>query len=159
MYHEIYFRYAAVKPPFHNHVLRGNYDIMAQSLMKIIQISISMMKNKGEIYCCSDGFEEGYLKEKSIKLFPINTPDEWLLLFTMDDKNCCLGLFDQEATFYLRAGAEPLCDISQGEVQSGFFELYGYDGEVLKIYEALKEEFQGFFILESAKKHLDEISS
>jgi hypothetical protein len=157
MYVEIFNRYAAVKPPFHNHVLRGNYNLAAKSLMEIIRKSLSMLDIQGEIYCCRDGFEAGFVKEPDREIFSARRPGQWRELFTMDEKNRCLGLFDDEALFYMRVGIEPVCDISEGEVQSGFFELYGRDGDILKIYEALKERFEGFFIVESAKKHLDEI--
>jgi hypothetical protein len=146
-----------IKPPFHNHVLRGNYNIEAKSLVQIVQISFSMLSIKGDIYCCPDGFEAGYMKETQREIFPIQQPELWISIFTMDEENRCLGLFDESAAFYMRVGVEPMCDISEGEVQSGFFELYGCDRDILKIYEILKVKFEGFFILESAKKHLDEI--
>lgn len=156
MYFEMYRRFMGIRPPFHNHVLRGNYDLTAASLCKVIRTSLSMLNPKA-LWCCPDGFEAGDMGIKERRPFPAGEPKKWAKILTMDEKNRCLGIFDEEFTFYLRTGITPAENVARGEARGGFFELYGNDREILSIYEALKEKFDGFFVLESAKKHLDEI--
>ncbi len=59
--------------------------------------------------------------------------------------------------FYIRADLEPGENVAGGEARSGGFEFYGPDSLIAGIYRDLADRYGGFFILESAKKHLEEI--
>ena len=157
MYRDLYKSYLQIRPPFHNRVLRGNYDIPEAWLIEIIALCLSMRDGETQLYHCPDGVEAGFILGGEKLLFPENEQGRWAQILTLNEENQCAGIFDEGQTFYIRAGLEREDEVSAGEQRSGFFELYAPDKLTQAVYEHIKTRFDGFFILESAKKHLDEI--
>lgn len=156
MYYEVYDRFVKCGRPFHNTVVRCNYDIPMHLLPQIIELSLNIACKENKLYSAVDGFEAGLYRIKEKQEFN-PTKDNICSLLENGNETTMFGIFPNDLSFYIRTYLEPSEAVAINETRGGWFELYGDDVLVAEVYEILKSKFDGFFIIESAKKHLEEI--
>ncbi|MPM85473.1 hypothetical protein SDC9_132554 [bioreactor metagenome] len=155
MHTMVFNRYALIKPPFHNRVVRSNYDIPKDALCEIIAYSLKQAGAEHFLYAY-DGFEQGICHVKKVMKSDIAAVNFEKLLLAVPEGGA-LGLFDDEINFYIRCSLEPAVCVAKNESQSGIFEFYGADLLTVPLFDKFRQDYDGFFLMESAKKHLDEI--
>lgn len=143
------------KPPFHQKVVRTNYEIPEPYLKKCVDLAL---KNVSELLCCDDYLEVSY---QTLETTLSISKSEFFMRFTelvQKPRGVTLGLFDETRSFYMRVYLAPREEFRQNEPYCGGLELFGEEAAMRRIYHTLCNEIDAHFILEGAKKYLEEIS-
>jgi len=155
MYFKLYERFICGRTPFHNRMLRSNYALPEDVLYGVIGLCLGELLGDGEkLLFCGDGVEDGRVGERNA--VSVDRGEAEKMLVPSGD-GLAAGFFNEEMSFYIRASLEPEQDVAPGEIRGGEFELYCGDAAVDRLYGEITARWDGFFIVESAKKHLEEI--
>lgn len=143
------------KPPFHQKVVRCNYEIPEPMLKKCVELSL---KDASELFCCDDYLEISYQVEESARCI---SKQELLARFTelvQKPRGTALGIFDESHSFYLRVFLAPKEEFLPREEACGEFELFGGEERMRQVHRTFCDTVDAHFIIEGAKTYLDEIS-
>ncbi len=144
MYEQVRKNIAAGIPPFNDSVLYPIQEATKEVLTAFIKDVLSLQDEK--IYTALDCFELSYesIHEKK-ELAVLEIPE----LITLKS-GTFMGFFDEKISFYLRASAEPLEDISETEGSLGSFELYAVAPFLEKAKTIAREKYDLFVTSEGA---------
>ena len=142
--------------PFHQKVLRFNYDIPVESLKRALEIVFEHFDSQ-QLCIASDFFEYSNQTVLSYQMMPLKDFYNRLETCGLKDEMVKTGVFDPNISYYIRLYIENEKEISQGLLQSGNFELYTKDNDIQVIYDKIHEEIPAHLLLDGAKKYLDEI--
>ena len=68
-----------------------------------------------------------------------------------------INIFDADIKLFTRFCLETAENVSLQNVRCGELEIYGGERDILALHSTLCESYDGFFVLDSSKKHLEEI--
>lgn len=155
MYIKAYEKLMQYKVPFHQKVLRLNYDIPLDMLQNLIDIIYEYLP-KDKIYTCLDYFEESNQLVLNNEISSVSK---------IDNLNDCrtgnsmikTAFFNKNLDYYMRVLVNNSDELSTNELLSGNIELYVKEDIIMKIYNRAKSCINAHILIEGAKNFLDEI--
>lgn len=161
MYNKVFKRYISYNVPFHQKVLRFNYDVPLDSVIKAVKI-ILLSVSSGEIFVCRDNLEYSTetldFAEKLQKQELLHRIENNIWEFKAENSMVKTAFFDKEITFYLRLFIDDKGNKSHNEEYSGNIMLFTSDSAIFPICEKISKEISAHILLDGAKNYLDEIS-
>lgn len=150
--------------PFHNKVLRFNYDLPLEQLssdLTTILLIIQRIYPGDEVLKTEDRQEWDQMLTKHCEkmsfegLLEVTRDTEKLYHFGYESPWIRVGLFNNKMDWYLRLFLEKDEHLSKGERRCGNLELYAAEDVILSAQKAL-EGCLGHLIAESARKYVEE---
>jgi len=166
MYDKVYERLFRNISPFHNKVLRYNYDLPLKDLSEIIGIMTDFIVLKYHteiIYASPDRLEYDGRSSRECRKLSLNEFKEILAdtnklyQFANEHEWMKLGLFDEKLEWYMRVFVENDMNIGPFEPRVGNVELYTNDHLMERIASCLENIPVGHMLIEGAKKYIEEI--
>ncbi|WHH59028.1 hypothetical protein [Petroclostridium sp. X23] len=166
MYDKVYERVLRSMTPFHNKVLRFNYDLPLEHLgkaLKTVMIKIEKCFCSQVVYKAQDRLEydgRAVREHEEIKLsdlYAIFEDEQRLYLLGNEYEWMKVGLFGEELDWYLRIFIEDDNNLGESELRTGNMEIYVCDEVMQLILKDVEGLQMGHILLEGAKKYIEEI--
>ena len=150
---EIYRAAMLSKPPFHNRMIKSVYEVSRPVLGEILTRLVRFQSTKhfwipdileGDNFNCIP--IEICLNEESVECLLESGGDFYYI-----------NIFDADVRLFTRFCLEIAENVSPQNVRCGELEIYGGERDILVLHRMLCESYDGFFVLDSSKKHLEEI--
>ena len=152
---EIFTLWVNCKPPFHQKVVRSNYEIPEPLLKKCVEL---VLEDTSELVYCDDFLEISYQTLSTANSISKQALLDRFTELVQKPRGTAVRIFDKSHSFYLRIILAPKEEFGTDEMFYGGFELYGEEEQMQQVYNVFCKEINAHFILEGAKKYLDEIS-
>ncbi len=161
MYLALYQKLKRDQPPFHQKVLRMNYEIPVGQVYQAASRCFQAVGARGTLLLAPD-FLECEIPVTQ-ELFSVSREHFYQAVFAhvipMGQRypGARTGVFDGSGAWYLRLYAEDPADVSRGSFLCGNFELYAPDEALKAAEQFIGKTVEGHLITEGAKKYLEEI--
>ncbi len=147
--------------PFHQKMLRMNYDIPLGETYKCIKICFDAVGADENIYCTPDIYEYSSDCIDEIKVFDRDTFFDAVFMYALPIAlkypGAKTGIFDKSLKWYIRLFVDDPENVSGDDLLSANFELYTSDNYIEAAKSKIERQIEGHLILEGAKKYLEQI--
>lgn len=161
MYAAFYQKLKGDQPPFHQKVLRMNYEIPIGQIYQAVLRCFEAIGAEETLLFAPDFLECEVPVTQEAYSVPRDSFYQAVFahVIPMGQRypGARTGVFDQTGDWYLRLYAEDPEDVSQGAFLCGNFELYASDEMLQRAEQAVKKTVEGHLITEGAKTYLEEI--
>lgn len=148
-------------PPFHQKMLRMNYDIDLGEVMTALRLIFPAIGAEELLYTTPDRWECDQPLCEEVKVFSRDTFFQAVLTYAapmpLRFVGGKTGIFDQTFSWYLRLFADDPANVAPDELLCGNFELYTDDTRLQAAYDALHKKISGHLIVDGAGKYLAEL--
>ena len=145
--------------PFHQKVLRLNYDIPLGELFSLIRIYLKAVGADSLLYTTPDFLECGIRFSEEVKVFDRDSFVKGVLSYATPMgaryPGAKTGVFDKNQKWYLRLFVDDPENVSGDEFLSGNCELYAQDARLAVARQEAEQKINGHFLLEGAKKYIE----
>lgn len=155
MNQKIFSLWVNCKPPFHQKVVRSNYEIPESLLKKCVEIAL---EDRAALQCCDDYLEVSYQVVGSAQSISKQDLLTHFIQLAQKPRGTALGIFDESLSFYLRVFLAPKEEFAPGAEACGGFEFFGGEERMRQVHRIFCNTIDAHFIIEGAKTYLDEIS-
>ena len=147
--------------PFHQKMLRMNYDIPLGETYKCIKICFDAVGADENIYSTPDIYEYSSDCIDEIKVFDRDTFFDAVFMYALPIAlkypGAKTGIFDKSLKWYIRLFVDDPENVSGDDLLSANFELYTSDNYIEAAKSKIERQIEGHLILEGAKKYLEQI--
>ena len=147
--------------PFHQKMLRMNYDIPLGEVYKCIKICFDAVSADENIYVTPDIYEYSSDCLSEIKVFDRDTffdaIFQYALPIGLQYPGAKTGIFDKTLKWYIRLFIDEPDNVKEGEFLTANFEFYTSDNFIGKAKEGVEKRIEGHLIVEGAKKYLEQV--
>lgn len=162
MYQELFQKLRENQPPFHQKVLRLNYNVPIGQVYKAVCCCFEAVGAEETLIFAPDFLEceipvteEAYTVSRSSFFQAVFSH---VVPMSRRYPGAGTGVFDQSGNWYLRLLTEDLEDVSPGDFLCGNFELYAPDEALQAAKRSVAETVEGHLLVEGAKKYIEEIT-
>ena len=145
--------------PFHQKVLRLNYDIPLGELFSLIRIYLKAVGADSLLYTTPDFLECGIRFSEEVRVFDRDSFFKGVLSYATPMgaryPGAKTGVFDKNQKWYLRLFVDDPENVSGDEFLSGNCELYAQDAWLAVVRQEAEQKINGHFLLEGAKKYIE----
>ncbi len=147
--------------PFHQKMLRMNYDIPLGEVYKCIKMCFDAVGANDDIYVTPDIYEYSSECVSEIKTFDkatfFDAIFQYALPLGLKYPGARTGIFDKTLKWYIRLFIDDPANVAEGEFLTANFEFYTSDNYIDKAKESIEKRIEGHLIAEGAKKYLEQI--
>ncbi len=147
--------------PFHQKMLRMNYDIPLGEVYKCIKLCFDAVGADENIYVSPDIYEYSEACVDEIKVFDRDSFFEGIFQYALPMglryPGAKTGIFDRSLKWYIRLFVEQPENVKEGEKLPANFEFYTSDSFIGSAQEKIQNTIEGHLISEGAKKYLEQI--